>query len=84
MEMMMVGAWAGEQLLVISGTGVTIGEDLFEGQSWTMGVVLLLTVGVVFLSCAGVVRDKHLPTGRAVTGEPEVAMQPHDVEEHAC
>ena len=39
MEMMIVGAWTGEQLLVISGTGVTTGEDLFEGQSWTRGVV---------------------------------------------
>ena len=43
---MIVGAWAGEQLLVVSGTGVIIGEDLFESHSWTMGVVLLVTVGV--------------------------------------
>ena len=47
MGMMFVGAWAGEQLLVVSGTGVIIGEDLFEGQSWTMGVVLRVTVGPV-------------------------------------
>ena len=30
-------AWAGEQLLVISGTGVTIGEDLFEGSELDEG-----------------------------------------------
>ena len=35
-------AWAGEQLLEVLGTGVTIEEDLFEGQSWTMGVVYSL------------------------------------------
>ena len=40
MGLMIVGAWAGELLLVVSGTGVIIGEDLFEGHSWTMGVVL--------------------------------------------
>ena len=34
MGMMVVGAWAGEQLLVVSGIGVIIGEDLFEGHSW--------------------------------------------------
>ena len=32
MGMMIAGAWAGEQLRTISGTGVIIGEDLFEGQ----------------------------------------------------
>ena len=69
MEMMIVGAWAGEQLLAISGTGVTIGEYLFEGQSWTMGVVLLRVADII-------VRYGHLPTGRTVTGEPEVATQP--------
>ena len=46
MEMMFKGAWAGKQLPVVSGTGVVIGEDLIEGQSWTIGVVLLVTVGV--------------------------------------
>ena len=46
LETMIVRAWAGEQLLVVSGSGVTIGEDLFEGYSWTIGVVLLTTVGV--------------------------------------
>ena len=51
MGMMIVGAWAGEQLLVVSGTGVIIGEDLIEGHSWTMGVVLLVTVGVGLLGC---------------------------------
>ena len=51
MGMQIVGAWAGEQLLVVSGTGVIIGEDLFEGHSWTMGVVLLVRVGVGLLGC---------------------------------
>ena len=41
-------------LLVVSGTEVTIGEDPIEGQSWTIGV-LLVTVGVVLLSCACIV-----------------------------
>ena len=76
MEMMIVEAWAGEQLLVISGTGVTMGEDLFEGQSWTMSAVTLITFVVVLLSWAGVVCYGHLPTGRTVTGEPEFAWQP--------
>ena len=41
-----------------------------------MGVVLLVTVGVVLLSCACVVCDPHLPTGNVhVTREPEVAPQ---------
>ena len=37
MGMMIVGA--GEQLPVVSGTGLTIGEDLFESHSWTTGVI---------------------------------------------
>ena len=50
-----------EQLPVVSGTGVIIGEDLIEGHSWTMGVVF----------------DPHLPTGSVhVTREPDVAWQP--------
>ena len=53
-----------------------IGEDLIEGQSWTIGVVLLVTVGVVLLSCACIVHCSHMPTGRTVTREPEVARQP--------
>ena len=54
---------------MVSGAGVTIWEDLLEGHSWTMGVVLLTTVGVGLLSC--------LPTGSVqVTREPEVARQP--------
>ena len=63
MEMMFTGASAGKQLPVVSGTGVIFGEDLIEGQSWTIGVVLLVTVGVVLLSCACIVHDSHLPTG---------------------
>ena len=71
---MIVGAWVGEQLPVFSGTGVTIGEDLIVVHSWTMGVVLLVTVGVGLLSCACAVFDPHLPTGNVhVTREAEVA-----------
>ena len=33
MEMLFAGAWAGEQLPVVSGTEVLTGEDLIEGQS---------------------------------------------------
>ena len=74
--MLFAGAWAGEQLPVVSGTEVIIGEDLIEGQSWTMGVVLLVTVGVVLLSCARAVFDPHLPTGNVhVTREPAIAKQ---------
>ena len=71
---MIVGAWVREQLPVFSGTGVTNGEDLIVVHSWTMGVVLLVTVGVGLLSCACAVFDPHLPTGNVhVTREPEVA-----------
>ena len=63
MGMMVVGAWAGEQLLVVSGTGLIIWEDLFKGHSWTMGVVVRVTVGVGLLSCVCAVFDLHLPTG---------------------
>ena len=52
MGMLFEGAWAGEQLPVVLGTEVIIGEDLMEGQSWTIGVVLLVVLGVVLLSCA--------------------------------
>ena len=46
MEMLFAGAWAGKRLPVVSGTEILIWEDLIEGQSWTMGAVLLITVGV--------------------------------------
>ena len=61
--MLFAGAWAGEQLLVVSGTEVIIGEDPIEGQSWLMGVVLLVTVEAVLLSCVFAVFNPHLPTG---------------------
>ena len=48
---------------MVSGIEVIIGEDLTEVQSWTLGVVLLVTVGVVLLCCARPVFDPHLPTG---------------------
>ena len=76
MGMLLAGAWAGEQLLVISGTEVLIGEELIEGQSWTMGVVLPITVGVVRPSCVFAVVVSHLPTGNEhVTREPAIAKQ---------
>ena len=41
-----------------------------------MGVVLLVTVGVVLLSCARAVFVPHLPTGNVhVTREPAIAKQ---------
>ena len=76
MGMLFAGAWAGEQLPVVSGTEVIVGEDLIEGQSWTMGVVLLVTVGVVLLCCARAVFDEHLPTENVhVTREPAIVKQ---------
>ena len=55
------------------------GEDLSEGHSWTLGVVLLDTVGVGLLSCVCVVFDLHLPTRNVnVTREPKVAWQTRD------
>ena len=51
MGMMIVGAWAGAQLPVVSGTGLTIEEDLFEGHSWTLGVVLLKLEWDCFAVC---------------------------------
>ena len=36
---------------MVSGTGVTIGEDLFEGHSWKMGVVLLVGMGLLGWVC---------------------------------
>ena len=76
MGMLFARAWAGERLLVVSGTEMLNGEDLIVGQSWTVGVVLLVAVGVVLLSCACNVCDPHLPTGNVhVTREPEAAKQ---------
>ena len=66
MGMMIVGARAGEQLLVVSGTGVITGEDLCCASQleWDCSAV-----------CA--VFDLHLPTGNVhVTREPEVVRQP--------
>ena len=37
--------------------------------------MILITVGVVLLSCACIVCYSHLPTGRNVTREPQVAKQ---------
>ena len=76
MGMLFSGACAEEQLLVVSGTEILIGEDQSEGQSWILGVVLLITVGVVLLSCVFAVIVSHLPTGNVhVTREPAMAKQ---------
>ena len=62
---------------MVSGTEVLIGEDLFEGHSWTIGVVLLITIGVGLLCCVSAVLDPHLTTRNVhVTREPEVARKP--------
>ena len=69
--------WRTVSLPVVSGTGVTVGEGLFEGHRWTMGVVLLVTVGVGLLGCFCAVFDPHLPTGNVhVKREPEDVRQP--------
>ena len=76
-KMLIVGAWAGKQAPVVSGTGVIIGRDLIEGQSWTMGDVLLVTGGVGLISCVCAGFGLHLTTGKVhVKREPEVALQP--------
>ena len=46
MGMMIVGAWAGEQLPDVSGTGVIIGEDLMRVTVGRIGVMLPSTVVV--------------------------------------
>ena len=38
MGMLFAGAWAGEQLLLVSGTDGIIVEDLIEGQSWEVAM----------------------------------------------
>ena len=57
MRMLIVRAWVGEQSPVVSGTGVTIGELLLKGHSWTTCVVLLITVGAGLLSCVCCIRS---------------------------
>ena len=70
------GGLGWKQLPMVSGAGVIIGEDLIEGHSWKMGVVLLDIVGVGLSSCARAVFDPHLTTRKVhVTREPEVARQ---------
>ena len=76
MEVLFAGAWVGEQLPVVSGTEILVGEDLIEGQSWTLGVVLFITVGVVLLSCVFAVIVSHLSIGNPhATREPAIAEQ---------
>ena len=79
------GAWTGDQLPVVSGTGVTIGEDLFEGYSWTMGVVLLTTVGL--LSCVCVCCVQPAPVNWICTRDKRTrgctTAKRHDFEKHA-
>ena len=68
-------AWADEQLLVISDTKVITGEDLIEEQTWTIGVVLLVAVGVILLYCTSIVCYSYLSIEGNETREPEVAKQ---------
>ena len=75
MGMLFAGAWAGVAVVVVSGTGVIIGEDQIEGQSLKFSVVFLVTVGVELLRCACIVCRSHLPIEGNVTREPEVAKQ---------
>ena len=42
MRMLFARSWAGEQLPMVSGTEVIIGEVLIEGQRWMIGVVLFV------------------------------------------
>ena len=85
MRMLIVGAWAGEQWPVVSGTGVTIGEDLLKGHIWTTGVVLLITVGVGLLSCVCCIRSA--PAKWKCTSDKRArgctAAKRHDLEKHA-
>ena len=80
-----MGAWAGEQLQVVSGTGLTTGEDLFEGHSWTTGVVLLITVGVGLLTCVCCIRSA--PANGKCTSDKRTrgctTAKRHDFEKHA-
>ena len=82
---MILGAWAGEQLPVVSGTGVIIGEDLFESHSWTTGVVLLITVGVGLLSCVCCIQSA--PANGKCTSDKRTrgctTAKRHDFEKHA-
>ena len=77
MRLLIVRAWAGEDLPVVSGTGKTIGEDLLKGHSWTtgVGVVLLITVGVGLLGCVCCIRSAPA-NWKSTTGEPKVARLP--------
>ena len=63
---------------MVLGLGVTIGEELFEGYSWTLGVLLNTTVGVGLLSCVCVLCSTRIcQVGNVhVTREPEDARQP--------
>ena len=85
MGMMIVGAWAGEQLLVVTGTGLTIGEDLFESHSWTTGVVLLVAVGAGLLSCVCCIQSA--PANGKCTIDKRTrgctTAKRHDFEKHA-
>ena len=82
---MIVGAWAGQQLPVVSGTGLTIGEDLFESHSWTTGVVLLIPLGVGLLGCVCCIQSA--PANGKCTSDKRTrgctTAKRHDFEKHA-
>ena len=58
-----------------SGTGVIIGEHLIDGHSWTMGVVLLVTVGVGTAQLCVLYSIRTCQLGNV----PEVARQPRGI-----
>ena len=76
---------------MVSGTGVITEKDLIEGHSWTMGVLLLVTVGewdclaVCVLLCVCCVRSA--PANWKCTCDKRtrgcMAAKRHDFEKHA-
>ena len=70
---------------MVSGTQVIIGKDLFEYHSWTMGIVLIVTIGLGLLGCVCCVRSA--PTNWNCTCDKRTrgctAANRHDFEKHA-
>ena len=81
MSIVFAGAWAGEQMPVVSGTSDRCGKPRLRVRvGIVMGVVLLVEVGVVLLRRGGacIVLPSQTKIGK-VTEEPEVAQQPVDL-----
>ena len=84
MEMLFAGAWLENSCLWFRALKCSLGGR----ECWTIGVVLLVTVGVLLLSCACASFDPHLPTGNVLhvtTREPTIAKatEVHESEIHA-